>query len=139
MEPFLYKLLRYELVNLTIKICLFILMYVHICTNQRIFVYAHVSVSVSVSVCICERVHLCLCEYIPVNIHMPHIYDRCLNRWYFVVKHKTHTHIYAQTYAHSHSNSHSSIHVYTHSLTLKRIITLSHTLCLRLLHLLLLL
>jgi len=64
MEPFLYKLLRHELVNPTIKICLFILMYVHICTNQRIFVYAHVSMSVYVSVFV--NVYICVC----VNIYL---------------------------------------------------------------------
>ena len=58
-EQFLYKWLLYESVNPTIKICVLITIYVHICTNQRICVFAHVSVSVSV--CVFVNMYICVC------------------------------------------------------------------------------
>jgi len=63
-EQFLYKLLLYESVNPIIKICVFVIIYVHICTNQRICVFAHVSVSVSVSV----FVNMYICVSVKIDL-----------------------------------------------------------------------
>jgi len=65
-KQFLYKLLRYELVKPRIKICLLIFIWLYICTNQRIFVYAHVSVSISVSVSVFVNMYICVF----LNIHL---------------------------------------------------------------------